>query len=138
MNNFINIPINAVKSIDSLLQHFKEETVDEVESSIKSLKRNFKAGNYLAIATLFIIIGVASILSQIFIGNYFLQAMTYFSMALLCLISFGLIIWRILKWQNIEKHIMNLRKILIQKIQKSFLTFFLGYSLVELTKNIAR
>ena len=97
MNNFINIPINAVKSIDSLLQHFKEETVDEVENSIKSLKRNFKAGNYLALATLFIIIGVASILSQMFIGNYFLQAMTYFSMALLCLISFGLIIWRILK-----------------------------------------
>jgi hypothetical protein len=97
MNNFINIPINAVKSIDSLLQHFKEETVDEVENSIKSLKRNFKAGNYLALATLFIIIGVASILSQMFIGNYFLQAMTYFSMALLCLISFGLIVWRILK-----------------------------------------
>ena len=97
MNNFINIPINAVKSIDSLLQHFKEETVDEVENSIKSLKRNFKAGNYLALATLFIIICVASILSQMFNGNYFLQAMTYFSMALLCLISFGLIIWRILK-----------------------------------------
>jgi formate/nitrite transporter FocA (FNT family) len=97
MNNFINIPINAVKSIDSLLQHFKEETVDEVENSIKSLKRNFKAGNYLALATLFIIIGVASILSQMFSGNYLLQAMTYFSMALLCLISFGLIIWRILK-----------------------------------------
>ena len=97
MNNYINIPINAVKSIDSLLQHFKEETVDEVENSIKSLKRNFKAGNYLALATLFIIIGVASILSQMFNGNYFLQAMTYFSMALLCLISFGLIIWRILK-----------------------------------------
>jgi formate/nitrite transporter FocA (FNT family) len=97
MNNFINIPINAVKSIDSVLQHFKEETVDEVENSIKSLKRNFKAGNYLALATLFIIIGVASILSQMFSGNYFLQAMTYFSMALLCLISFGLIIWRILK-----------------------------------------
>ncbi len=97
MNNFINIPINAVKSIDSLLQHFKEETVDEVENSIKSLKRNFKAGNYLALATLFIIIGVASILSQMFNGNYFLQAMTYFSMALLCLISFGLIVWRILK-----------------------------------------
>lgn len=86
-----------MKSIDSLLQHFKEETVDEVENSIKSLKRNFKAGNYLALATLFIIIGVASILSQMFNGNYFLQAMTYFSMALLCLISFGLIIWRILK-----------------------------------------
>jgi formate/nitrite transporter FocA (FNT family) len=92
-----NIPTNALKSLDQLLQHFKEETIDEVESSFKSLKKNFKAGNYLAIATLFIIIGITSILSQMFTGNYFLQAMTYFSMALLCIISFGIIIWRILK-----------------------------------------
>ena len=88
-----NIPVNALKSLDQLLQHFKEETVDEVESSFKSLKKNFKAGNYLAISTLFIIIGITSILSQMFTGNYFLQAMTYFSMALLCIISFGIIIW---------------------------------------------
>ena len=92
-----NIPVNALKSLDQLLQHFKEETVDEVESSFKSLKKNFKAGNYLAISTLFIIIGITSILSQMFAGNYFLQAMTYFSMALLCIISFGIIIWRILR-----------------------------------------
>ena len=92
-----NIPVNALKSLDQLLQHFKEETVDEVESSFKSLKKNFKAGNYLAISTLFIIIGITSILSQMFTGNYFLQAMTYFSMALLCIISFGIIIWKILK-----------------------------------------
>ena len=92
-----NIPVNALKSLDQLLQHFKEETVDEVESSFKSLKNNFKAGNYLAISTLFIIIGITSILSQMFTGNYFLQAMTYFSMALLCIISFGIIIWRILR-----------------------------------------
>ena len=92
-----NIPVNALKSLDQLLQHFKEETVDEVESSFKSLKKNFKAGNYLAISALFIIIGITSILSQMFTGNYFLQAMTYFSMALLCIISFGIIIWRILK-----------------------------------------
>ena len=92
-----NIPVNAIKSLDQLLQHFKEETVDEVESSFKSLKKNFKAGNYLAISTLFIIIGITSILSQMFTGNYFLQAMTYFSMALLCIISFGIIIWKILK-----------------------------------------
>ena len=88
-----NIPVNALKSLDQLLQHLKEETVDEVESSFKSLKKNFKAGNYLAISTLFIIIGITSILSQMFTGNYFLQAMTYFSMALLCVISFGIIIW---------------------------------------------
>ena len=92
-----NIPVNAIKSLDQLLQHFKEETVDEVESSFKSLKKNFKAGNYLAISTLFIIIGITSILSQMFTGNYFLQAMTYFSMALLCIISFGIIMWRILR-----------------------------------------
>lgn len=92
-----NIPINALKSVDQLLQHFREETVDEVENSFKSLKRNFKTGNYLAIATLFIIIGITSILTQMFIGNFFLQAMTYFSMALFCLVSFGIIIWRILK-----------------------------------------
>ena len=92
-----NIPVNALKSLDQLLQHFKEETVDEVESSFKSLKKNFKAGNYLAISTLFIIIGITSILSQMFTGNYFLQAMTYFSMALLCIISFGIIMWRILR-----------------------------------------
>lgn len=97
MSGLFDISINAVKSADKLLQHIKEETVDEVEDSIKSLKRNFKAGNYLAIATLFIIIGIASILSQFFAGNFFLQAMTYFSMALLCLLSFGLIIWRIMK-----------------------------------------
>lgn len=97
MNEMFNIPVNALKSLDQLLQHFKEETVDEVESSFKSLKKNFKAGNYLAISTLFIIIGITSILSQMFTGNYFLQAMTYFSMALLCIISFGIIIWRILK-----------------------------------------
>ena len=97
MNEMFNIPVNAIKSLDQLLQHFKEETVDEVESSFKSLKKNFKAGNYLAISTLFIIIGITSILSQMFTGNYFLQAMTYFSMALLCIISFGIIIWRILK-----------------------------------------
>tara|TARA_E500000331_G_scaffold334888_1_gene360496 strand:+ start:2894 stop:3202 length:309 start_codon:yes stop_codon:yes gene_type:complete len=96
-NEMFNIPVNALKSLDQLLQHFKEETVDEVESSFKSLKKNFKAGNYLAISTLFIIIGITSILSQMFTGNYFLQAMTYFSMALLCIISFGIIIWRILK-----------------------------------------
>jgi len=97
MNEMFNIPVNALKSLDQLLQHFKEETVDEVESSFKSLKKNFKAGNYLAISTLFIIIGITSILSQMFTGNYFLQAMTYFSMALLCIISFGIIIWRILR-----------------------------------------
>jgi len=97
MDNIFHIPSNAIKTVDKLLQNFKEETIDEVEESFKSLKRNFKSGNYLAIAMLFIILGVASILSQYFIGNYFLQAMSYFTMAFLCIITFVTIIWRILK-----------------------------------------
>jgi len=97
MDNIFNIPSNAIKTVDKLLQNFKEETIDEVEVSFKNLKRNFKSGNYLAIAMLFIILGVASILSQYFIGNYFLQAMSYFTMAFLCIVTFVTIIWRILK-----------------------------------------
>ena len=45
MNNFINLSTNAIKTADSLFQHAKEETYAEVEDSIKSLKKNFKAGN---------------------------------------------------------------------------------------------
>jgi len=45
----------------------------------------------------FIFVGIASMLTQYFSGNYFLQAMTYFSLAFLCLITFGIIIWRILR-----------------------------------------
>ena len=97
MDNIFNIPSNAIKTVDKLLQNFKEETIDEVEDSIKSLKKNFKSGNYLAIAMFFIILGVSSILSQYFNGNYFLQAMSYFTMAFLCIITFVTIIWRILK-----------------------------------------
>tara|TARA_B100001996_G_scaffold339151_1_gene291984 strand:+ start:783 stop:1076 length:294 start_codon:yes stop_codon:yes gene_type:complete len=97
MDNIFNIPSNAIKTVDKLLQNFKEETIDEVEDSIKSLKKNFKSGNYLAIAMFFIILGVSSILSQYFNGNYFLQAMSYFAMASLCIVTFGTIIWRILK-----------------------------------------
>ena len=97
MDNLFNIPANAIKTADKLLQNFKEETVDEVEDSFKNLRRNFKSGNYLAIAMLFIIVGISSILAQYFSENYFLQAMSYFSMAFLCLVTFATIIWRILK-----------------------------------------
>ena len=92
-----NIPVNALKSLDQLLQHFKEETVDEVESSFNSLKKNFKAGNYLAISTLFILTGASMVSSQAFDGQFFIQALIYFSFALLALLSFGIIVWRILK-----------------------------------------
>ena len=97
MDNLFNIPANAIKTADKLLQNFREETIDEVEESLKNLRRNFKSGNYLAIAMLFIILGISAILSQYFSENYFLQAMSYFSMAFLCIITFATIIWRILK-----------------------------------------
>ena len=97
MDNLFNVPANAIKTADKLLQNFREETIDEVESSFKKLKRNFKSGNYLAIAMLFIILGISSILTQYFNGNYFLQAMSYFAMAFLCIVTFATIIWRILK-----------------------------------------
>ena len=58
MNSFLNLSTNAIKTADSLIRHAKEETYDEVEDSIKSLRKNFKAGNYFAIATFFIIIGI--------------------------------------------------------------------------------
>ena len=97
MDNLFNIPANAVKTADKLLQNFREETIDEVEESFKNLKRNFKSGNYLAIAMLFIILGISSILAQYFNEKYFLQALSYFSMAFLCIVTFVTIIWRILK-----------------------------------------
>ena len=52
-----NLPISAIKALDSLLEHVQEETVEPIEESIKGLRRNFKAGNYLAISTLFILTG---------------------------------------------------------------------------------
>jgi len=97
MDNLFNIPANAIKTVDRLLQNFRVETIDEVEESFQSLKKNFKSGNYLAIAMLFIIVGVASMLSQYLSGNFFLQAMSYFAMAFLCIVTFGIIIWKILK-----------------------------------------
>ena len=72
MDNLFNIPSNAIKTVDKLLQNFREETIDEVEESFKNLKKNFKAGNYLALAMFFIILGISSILSQYFSDNFFL------------------------------------------------------------------
>ena len=65
--------------------------------SIKDVRKNFKAGNYLAISTLLLLIGLAIVLSQIYTGQYFIQSLIYFSMALLCILIFALISWRILK-----------------------------------------
>ena len=92
-----NLPVSAIKALDSLLEHIQEQTVEPLEESIKGARKNFKAGNYLAIATLFILSGVSIVLSQMFEGQYFIQSLIYFSFALLSLLIFGLIVWRILK-----------------------------------------
>ena len=92
-----NLPVSAIKALDSLLEHIQEQTVEPIEESIKGARKNFKAGNYLAIATLFILSGVSIVLSQMFEGQYFIQSLIYFSFALLSLLIFGLIVWRLLK-----------------------------------------
>lgn len=98
-----NLPISAIKALDSLLEHVQEETVEPIEESIRGLKKNFKAGNYLAISTLFILTGASMVSSQVFDGQYFIQALIYFSFALLAILSFGIIVWRILKWVLFQK-----------------------------------
>lgn len=92
-----NLPTNAVKALDSLLKSIQEETIEPIESSLKKVKRNFKAANYLAIATIFFLTGSTLMFSNIFQDQYFIQAMIYFSFALFSVLIFILIIWRILK-----------------------------------------
>jgi hypothetical protein len=92
-----NLPTSAIKALDSLLEHIQEETVEPIEDSIKGLKRNFKAGNYLAVSALFILTGSSMVSSQAFDGQFFIQALIYFSFALLALLSFGIIVWKILR-----------------------------------------
>ena len=50
----------------------------------------FRWNNYLRT-------GISIVLSQIYMGQYFIQALIYFSMALLCILAFALISWRILR-----------------------------------------
>ena len=92
-----NFSSSAIKALDSLLERLESETIEPIEKSIKDAKKNFKAGNYLAIASLLLLTGLAIVLSQLFTGQYFIQALIYFSMALLCILIFGLISWRILR-----------------------------------------
>ena len=92
-----NLPVSAIKALDSLLAHIQEETVEPIEDSIKGARKNFKAGNYLAISSLLLLTGLAIVLSQIYTGQYFIQSLIYFSMALLCILIFTLISWRIIK-----------------------------------------
>ena len=92
-----NFSSSAIKALDSLLERLESETIDPIEKSIKDAKKNFKAGNYLAISSLLLLTGLAIVLSQLFTGQFFIQALIYFSMALLCILIFALISWRILR-----------------------------------------
>tara|TARA_B100001079_G_scaffold250674_1_gene242402 strand:- start:149 stop:433 length:285 start_codon:yes stop_codon:yes gene_type:complete len=92
-----NFSSSAIKALDSLLERLESETLEPIEKSIKDAKKNFKAGNYLAISSLLFLTGLAIVFSQIFTDQYFIQALIYFSMALLCILIFALISWRILK-----------------------------------------
>ena len=92
-----NFSSSAIKALDSLLERLESETLDPIEKSIKDAKKNFKAGNYLAISSLLLLTGLAIVLSQLYLDQYFIQALIYFSMALLCILIFALISWRILK-----------------------------------------
>ena len=92
-----NFSSSAIKALDSLLERLESETIEPIEKSIKDAKKNFKAGNYLAISSLLLLTGLAIVLSQLYSDQYFIQALIYFSMALLCILIFALISWRILK-----------------------------------------
>ena len=92
-----NFSTSAIKALDSLLERLQSETVDPIEKSLKDARKNFKAGNYLAISSLLLLTGMSIVLSQIYMGQYFIQALIYFSMALLCILTFALISWRILR-----------------------------------------
>ena len=92
-----NFSSSAIKALDSLLDRLQTETVDPIEKSLKDARKNFKAGNYLAISSLLLLTGLSIVLAQIYIGQYFIQALIYFSMALLCILTFALISWRILR-----------------------------------------
>ena len=92
-----NFSSSAIKALDSLLERLQFETVDPIEKSLKDARKNFKAGNYLALASLLILTGLSIVLTQIYIGQYFIQALIYFSMALLCILIFAFISWRILR-----------------------------------------
>ena len=92
-----NFSSSAIKALDSLLERLESETIEPIEKSIKDAKKNFKAGNYLAISSLLLLAGLAIVLSQLFTGQFFIQALIYFSMALLCILIFALISWRILR-----------------------------------------
>ena len=87
-----------IKQLDLIKKNnFKFISAEQFENSLKNVKRNFKASNYLAIATIFFLTGSSLVFSNIFQDQYFIQALIYFSFALFSVLIFILIIWRILK-----------------------------------------
>ena len=97
-----NFSSSAIKALDGLLERLQTETVDPIEKSLKDARKNFKAGNYLALSSLLLLTGLSILLAQIYRGQFFIQALIYFSMALLCILIFAFISWRILKWANFQ------------------------------------
>ena len=53
-----NFSSSAIKALDSLLERLQTETIDPVEKSLKDAKKNFKAGNYLALSSLLSLIHI--------------------------------------------------------------------------------
>ena len=92
-----NFSSSAIKALDSLLERLQSETVDPIEKSLKDARKNFKAGNYLALSSLLLLTGLSIVLAQIYRGQFFIQSLIYFSMALLCILIFAFISWRILR-----------------------------------------
>ena len=92
-----NFSSSAIKALDSLLERLQTETVDPIEKSLKDARKNFKAGNYLALSSLLLLTGLSIVFAQIFRGQFFIQSLIYFSMALLCILIFAFISWRILR-----------------------------------------
>ena len=97
MNNWSNLPTKTIKAADDLFNYLKQETVEDINHSVKNISKKIKAGFYLSLATIFSIIGISIIGTQFSNDNYFIQAFIYFSMTLFCAISFGFIVWRIWK-----------------------------------------
>ena len=75
-----NFSTSAIKALDSLLERLESETIEPIEKSIKDVRKNFKAGNYLAISSLLLLTGLAIVLSQIYTGQYFIQSLKHLYM----------------------------------------------------------
>ena len=72
-----NFSSSAIKALDSLLERLESETIEPIEKSIKDAKKNFKAGNYLAISSLLLLTGLARPISIIY-GSIFHSSFNLF------------------------------------------------------------